>query len=1381
MNEVDDLQSFITDCEWKTRKILRESNKRMKDNARSLAAKERVEKLKHNGSVGKSGLKTKLNTPLAKSKSLNRSVQKLNTPNKKTITPVKEWKGRDKIIHDAYETIKSFPVDKKSLKANARKDSLQTEKTHSSLSASPFRGPKGSSDSIVKPKQKSRLANANADSDADNLPENGEPAMVTRRTIERDFYIMSKKRNNPPSKRRQQSAKQNEPTPELKTSVLRKKYRCDEQIMKAKRKRADRLNEKLKRLKIPIDGIDGMANTDDSDSSVSSDDEDYIHSIHDLVERHVEDENFRSLKRSNKMLMNTTFKPDVKDFWAHLQRNSGGTAILSNGQVPSVPLHIATKQFDSNLGGTNLIGENVNKYTFGIEQSPVSRYISPYKPPNYAKLKLIANEPLAVPLIDRTTLLSVSISILHNKTTEPDSLATNLWMYEIYDPCNGSARNFILSDVEFDSMNMSLNNSITNQPETELIKKIVYHETGTDNRGGKCTFIVLVSAHDLGITSKLYRSDGHNIDGLDSICTQENLIVSLRVCEVLQLLKKHQVYSVFDMKFWLNDFNGMTIWKPLIQMFQDNTTATEDELSLMAVATKACDSFLALRNTLNRAPNNSIGEAIDMIQQQSSATHELWNEDERDAPLSMRISGCSPFLDTVCPGHASIGKCGVWRLSERVVEEDTDSMLPTWPSLMNIKYPECLDNSQASAFFHYKTLGAQKGDCVSVLSSLAFESPILAPYCFAIDKGYISPPFVEHESLTGIIPYVHLPCTSLLENPVESRLDTLLPPPVVVLDPGASEDDWKDAPRNADGQVYHCHELSKFDRDGFWVKTTAHRVEYDDTISSMVYGISEKAASPNRPTTTSFLTHTSDEACTQCLTRNRTAADYHYIAESDGEGTLSEPYLFSTHMSSYSSVFVSRKSISSYREQERFLHATKEAERKKLDQALKMKAAEELVEERLKERIAKIEHSLKAQEDLASISSEKSVAIELPSSADDVTIPNHDEKIPCDVELPTPPSDLVDVDESNELEQLANLLLTNSNFLKAVARKLNISEDQVMQIDATIDEGNGIDLNRRQTSSQRKTNVVEDEHDKSCEEVATNPALRQTSLSASTSMLEDRGMPKLKLNCKRYRDSNVAKSRGDGWKRLPRNETVIGDFSLTKRNVQRGSGEPKFKKLNDNRNFIAVNAVQELRYKTDPQQFATEPKSLFISDLTTERLQLGKTYRQQKKAKESMLSVSQQQSLDEILQIPVSDKSEKGKEDETAANLDAHVDECDDAAFENEARPMDHVSRAILAVKNHNLPELEYVLDTEGLSVETRDQHGNTLFILACQQGSKKLAKFLLRRGANRNAQNNGGNSALHYLYEYKHTSLAEYLIRKGADDSIKNGEGLTVYEGLIP
>lgn len=85
----------------------------------------------------------------------------------------------------------------------------------------------------------------------------------------------------------------------------------------------------------------------------------------------------------------------------------------------------------------------------------------------------------------------------------------------------------------------------------------------------------------------------------------------------------------------------------------------------------------------------------------------------------------------------------------------------------------------------------------------------------------------------------------------------------------------------------------------------------------------------------------------------------------------------------------------------------------------------------------------------------------------------------------------------------------------------------------------------------------------------------------------------------------------------------------------------------------------------------------------------------------------------------------------------------------------------------------------EGVQVEQTDQHGNSLLVLAAQQGSKRICKFLLRRGADVNIQNSAGNTALHFCYAYNKEALAEYLKSKGANDAILNADGLTCYEGL--
>jgi hypothetical protein len=114
------------------------------------------------------------------------------------------------------------------------------------------------------------------------------------------------------------------------------------------------------------------------------------------------------------------------------------------------------------------------------------------------------------------------------------------------------------------------------------------------------------------------------------------------------------------------------------------------------------------------------------------------------------------------------------------------------------------------------------------------------------------------------------------------------------------------------------------------------------------------------------------------------------------------------------------------------------------------------------------------------------------------------------------------------------------------------------------------------------------------------------------------------------------------------------------------------------------------------------------------------------------------------------------------------------------------VEKAIMAAKTSNVALMEEALDTDleggGISPDTtRDELGNTLLILASQQGSKRMCKLLLRRGANINRQNSTtGSTCLHFCHVFSHLELAKYLISKGADDALLNSDGYTCYEANI-
>ena len=84
-----------------------------------------------------------------------------------------------------------------------------------------------------------------------------------------------------------------------------------------------------------------------------------------------------------------------------------------------------------------------------------------------------------------------------------------------------------------------------------------------------------------------------------------------------------------------------------------------------------------------------------------------------------------------------------------------------------------------------------------------------------------------------------------------------------------------------------------------------------------------------------------------------------------------------------------------------------------------------------------------------------------------------------------------------------------------------------------------------------------------------------------------------------------------------------------------------------------------------------------------------------------------------------------------------------------------------------------------GIDPDSKDNFGNTILIIAAQNGNKRIAKMALRYGAQINMFNIMGNTALHFCYEYNYIDLADYLISKGANPNIKNLRELKASEGV--
>ena len=99
--------------------------------------------------------------------------------------------------------------------------------------------------------------------------------------------------------------------------------------------------------------------------------------------------------------------------------------------------------------------------------------------------------------------------------------------------------------------------------------------------------------------------------------------------------------------------------------------------------------------------------------------------------------------------------------------------------------------------------------------------------------------------------------------------------------------------------------------------------------------------------------------------------------------------------------------------------------------------------------------------------------------------------------------------------------------------------------------------------------------------------------------------------------------------------------------------------------------------------------------------------------------------------------------------------------------------------RNGRIKRLEDSLNAE-FPLDSEDEKGNTLLLLACQNCNHKMCEMLLARGANINHQNAHGNSPLHFAMAYDtEGTLGEYLIQKGADDQLENLDGMTPYDGI--
>jgi ankyrin repeat protein len=99
----------------------------------------------------------------------------------------------------------------------------------------------------------------------------------------------------------------------------------------------------------------------------------------------------------------------------------------------------------------------------------------------------------------------------------------------------------------------------------------------------------------------------------------------------------------------------------------------------------------------------------------------------------------------------------------------------------------------------------------------------------------------------------------------------------------------------------------------------------------------------------------------------------------------------------------------------------------------------------------------------------------------------------------------------------------------------------------------------------------------------------------------------------------------------------------------------------------------------------------------------------------------------------------------------------------------------ILASYNEQYVITEYFLN-QGAEVDAIDAAGNTALMGVCFKGYKEIAVLLLEHGADVNIQNLNGATALIYAATFGQTEIAKLLLERGADKTLRDIRGNTAY-----